>query len=142
MYSTKNIADDLNVPRTVINYHIRKGNLEADKNYYGFYEIEQKKALRFIDWFLFDKGKNTGMANKAIPMIDEFESNPKAYNPYVSLKIQRDKSILEAKFLNNKKYKYIAKDFNLSIRSIQNIVLKNRDTDFVKQLKKMRDIFR
>jgi hypothetical protein len=142
---TTELAEYLGIDRQNINFHIRNGNLKA--NYKALlndqprYYISHKEYLRFCDWWLYYKGKNVGVAYKKTPDIDEYDLEPKKFNSYVSLAIQRIKSILECKYLSKKKYIEISLDFNLKIETIQQIVSKNKETKFVKELKKMRDIF-
>jgi len=137
-YTTPQLAELFQVQRQVINYHIRKGNLKATfKALYNdsakFY-VTHEEYLRFSDWFFSEKGKNSGVAYKKIPAIDEYDLEPKKYHCYVALKIQRDKAILEAKYLRKEKYNNIALDFNLNLKTIQQIIIRHRETDFVKKL--------
>ena len=146
-HTTTELAEYLGTSRNVLYYHMNNGNLKtkykAKKNDIARYYISHKEYLRFSSWFKStNKYKNCGVAYKKTPKIDEYDLEPNKYNSYVALKIQRNKAILESKYLSRMEYKDIALYFNLKIGSIQSIIVKNVETDYTKQLKKMRDIFK
>ena len=127
LYTTKQVAEYVKTTRSSINYHIRKGNLKAIKTEDEYFRIEYKEMLRFADWFLYDKGKNVGVAYKKIPDIDDFEDNPDLYNSYQALQVQKHKEILYNIIIYRKKRKEIIKIFGYSnIRSIEQILSKNK----------------
>lgn len=137
-HTTTSIAEYLGCQRQNITAHIKAGNLKAEYkvilNAPLRYYINHKEYLRFCDWWLYDKGKNVGVFYKKTPTIDEYDLEPKKYNSYVSLKIQRDKAILEYKYLSKMKHIQIALDFNLKTTTIQKIISKNKETSFVENL--------
>lgn len=137
-YTVSQLAELLVINEHVVYYHIRKGNLKAEKktllNDFTRLYITHEECLRFLDWFLFDKWKNAGASYKKIPNVDEYNLNENQYNDYVALKIQRDKEILKCKYLHKMRYKNIALKFNLKVKTIDKIILKNKETQFVEEL--------
>jgi len=138
MYEHTNIqvAEYLGIKTYSINYHIRVGNLKATYkaklNDKPRYYISHEEYLRFSDWFLFDMNKRRGPS--IVPSIDEFDLNPQDYKSAVALIVCRNKSIMERKYIDGEKYNKIALDFKLTVRAIQDIVCKNKNTKFVEKL--------
>ena len=144
-HTTTELAEYLGLQRQSINKYIKDGRLKATyktkMNSEPKYYISHKEYTRFCDWYLScNRYSNCGVKYKKIPCIDEYDLEPDKYNSYQSLKIQRDKTILEGKYLSSKKVKNLALEFNLKIVTIQSIIGKYRKTNFVKELIKMRDI--
>ncbi|MFK7780220.1 MAG: hypothetical protein QM490_03645 [Candidatus Gracilibacteria bacterium] len=137
-HTTTSIAEYLGCQRQNITRHIKAGNLKAEYkailNTPPKYYISHKEYLRFCDWWLYDKSVNVGVSYKKTPTIDEYDLAPKKYNSYVALKIKRDKAILKCKYLSKQKYIQIALYFNLKTETIQQIVSKNKETNFAKSL--------
>lgn len=146
-HTTTELAEYLGVSVWKINYHIRRGFIKstykAKLNSNPKYYISHSEYIKFADWHMsYGRLRQSGLIRKRTPCIDEYDLEPNKYNSYVSLAIQRNKAILEYRYLTKLKHKDIAKEFNLSVRSIQSIVDKNKETDFAKELIKMRNVFR
>jgi len=146
-HTTTELAEYLGIDRHNINFHIRNGRIKATYktklNCPPRFYISHSEYIKFCDWYLSgNRYANCGLVYKKIPCIDEYDLEPSKYNSYQSLKIQRDKTILEGKYLSRKKAKDLALEFNLKIETIYSIVGKYRETDFTKELIKMSNIFK
>lgn len=137
-HTTTELAEYLGIDRQNIYHHIRSGFIKSTYikklNCPPRLYISHKEYIKFCDWHAGNRYKKCGVAYKKTPNIDEYDLEPKRFNSYVSLAIQRNKSILENKYLNRKKYIEIALDFNLKVETIQQIVSKNIETNFAKKL--------
>jgi len=97
-YTTTQIAEYLGIQRQGVNRYIKIGKLKATYktklNCLPKYYISHKEYIRFINWHTrINKYSECGYAYKKTPCIDEYDLEPNKYNNYVSLKIQRNKSI-------------------------------------------------
>jgi DNA-binding CsgD family transcriptional regulator len=150
MYSTSDIASFLGIQRTNVNYYIRKGHLKATM-IDGFYVITPQDYYTFRDEY-FDSNKrfsSRGPTKKltdeqvellkhiVIDMQDNKVSLEEFKNKYkevaseiphfkVFVIYKRDASIRYDRSLG-KRYKKLAQEYNLSEKSIQKIVNKDRE---------------
>lgn len=48
IYSLKELAEDLSVTTATVTYHIKKGNLKADKVSHGKYKVQPEDIRRYL----------------------------------------------------------------------------------------------
>jgi hypothetical protein len=146
-HTTKELAEYLRTNIANINKYVRdgkiKGKYKTKVNSRTRFYISHKEYIEFCDFYTSsEKFAKNGFAYKKTPSIDEYDVEPDKYNSYVSLKIQRDKTILEGKYLSKRKIKELSIIFKVCIGTINDVIAKNKDTKFTKELKKMSNIFK
>lgn len=124
-YTTRQIADLMNIHIGVVRYHIKIGNLKANRNDKNEYVIENHSYIDFQDFYTSYNWKDTGI--QKIPSVKDFNDNPNSFNDETKIKIQRDKSILKDRFINKMAFNDISIKYGLKKVTIRQIVNRNKD---------------
>jgi len=150
MYSTSDIASFLGIPRTNVNYYIRKGHLKATMTD-GFYMITPKDYYTFRDEYydsdkrFISRGPTKKLTEEQVKLLafivsdlqndqislDEFKEKYKEVSSEIPqfkdfIIYKRDASIRYERSLGTR-YKKLAQKYNLSEKSIQKIVNRDRE---------------
>lgn len=130
-YTTADIAEKLGTQRQNVNYYIREGYLKAEIKILKYntksYLIDHKSFLEFLDFYLDGLGKTKGP--EKIPPVWLYDENPSLYSNKIKKLVERDRKIINDRFVHKMKFKDLHKKYKMAVISLRGIIKRNLEEE-------------